>query len=493
VRHLRGGTTTRGLTRQALLPYLVFACGLTAVFIYQATWHLAGFRHPRFVDFMRKYSRRAGTPAVSMFRGRILDRTGLELAGIDPDDPQQRRYPHAASTCHVVGYADLTFGKTGVEKAEDACLQGTTVTDWSGARQFGRNLFRHEGIQGNDVVLTIDAALQQAAHRAFAGQPGAAVGMDPRTGAVRLLYSSPTFNPEDPGGALEAAGSPLFNRALQGLYPPGSSFKILVAAAAVKQGRTGRLDCPGAGFAAVAGVKPIRDHEYYRALEKGRTWKGHGFIDIGEAFRLSSNVYFAKRAISLGPTPIVSLAEAAGFTGLWTLLRGSSSTLLSKACNFPLRETSGRAELAQVAIGQGRLLVTPLHMACLAATVASGGSLYRPFLLAGTPPEKAAVPLARAEAGQVGEFMRRVVLAGTASRAAGAGLGIAGKTGTAQNPLGEDHGWFVCFAPHDRPALALAVIAENSGYGSGRALDIALAVMREAAQAGLLTAGGRHE
>ena len=472
---------------------LVFLGGVVplfaAVYVYQATWQLAGFARPQFVSFMRAYNRRPAETTRAVRRGRILDRTGTILAQDRPGAPGVRDYPLGRAACHVVGYSDPRYGTYGLERTDDALLSGRTVQSREEIERFARNMMERTRIDGHDLALTLDARLQARAVHLLAGRPGAVVAVRPRDGAVLVLASSPTFDPnrlEPVLFAEEADRAPLFNRALHGLYPAGSTFKMVVAALAVEQGIDREFDCPAAGFAAEPGLKPIRDHEFYDARREGREWRGHGRISMDRAFVRSSNVFFAQLGVALGPRAFNDAASRWLFNTP-VAVQSIGGTMASKASRLPPFSSGEKARVAQVSIGQGELLVTPLHMAVLTAGVANDGLAYRPRIGAGVPPVVMGRITSRRVAGRIQRMMREVVRSGTARRADIPGLAVAGKTGTAQAPSGDDHSWFVCFAPVSAPALAVAVVVEHGGYGSRAALPVAARLLEAAGEMGLLS------
>jgi penicillin-binding protein A len=457
---------------------------LVAMFVHQAYWQLAGFRHPEFVQFMSRYSRRVAGPADSMQRGRILDQNGLVLAETVDG---KRVYPHGQTLSHVTGYSHTVYGKSGVERADDALLSGAAVKPTAmSLKRFGRNLLDHRLVSGVDSVLTLDARLQAVAAELMGRARGAVVGIDPRSGAIRLLYSAPSFDAANPTAAMCGDDAVMFNRALSGLYPPGSTYKVLVAAVATEHGMGGMLDCPADGVAAEAGARKIRDHEYYERERAGKRWGGHGSIDIRAALERSSNVYFAQMGMLLGAERLGEIGSRFGMGESLQIFTGTSGTIASKSSRIPQLSMADRRGMSQVAIGQGKVLVTPLHMATAIACLAHGGVGYHPYLKAGTPPLAMPRGVSEKTATLLGAYMERVVTHGTGRGCRIRGLRIAGKTGTAQTPSGDDHGWFVAFGPTKSPALALAVVVENSGYGSRRAVPIARELFLAAEAMGLL-------
>jgi peptidoglycan glycosyltransferase len=466
----------------------LFGVGAVAILIYQGSWQLGGFRDRRLMDFMERHSRRPANASVSVARGRVLDCNGIELARMEAGG--KRRYPHGAAFAHAVGYKHPTYGRDGVESVQDQLLRGAVTSHSAESlRTLGRNLVFHHMIEGNDAVLTLDVRLQGLAFELLGNRRGAVVALEPDTGAIRVLASSPSFDPHQPGRYVKAGHAPMFNRATHGLYPPGSTFKTVIAAAALAHGQGGIIDCAAEGFAAEPGAKPIRDHEYYEA-EGARwfnRWRGHGRIDLATALRKSSNVYFAQQGVRLGGGRLRDAMEAWQLERALPYLAGSDGTLTSKACKLPPLAT--RREMAQVSIGQGRLLVTPLHMACVVATVANGGVMMAPQLDATVAPRTLADVMKPATARSLGQMLERAVSRGTGRGALASGVSVCGKTGTAQNSSGADHAWFICYAPAQDPKLAIAVLVENGGYGSSTAVPIAAQLLRRARELGLLEGG----
>ena len=476
---------TRGAGGPNRLLAAICILALGAILVHQGIWQLAGFRNAKFVAFMGRYSPRVAGSGESMQRGRIVDRNGIVLAETVAG---QRRYPHGPAAAHVTGYADARYGTTGVERADDAHLRGAAVSiDSASLQRLARNLIDHRLIAGNDTVLTIDARLQAEAYRLLGDDAGAVVAISPRDGSILVLASTPSFDPSSPGDALEGGKQALFNRALAGLYPPGSTFKALVAAVACDYRMGGPMTCPAEGIAAEAGARPIRDHEYYEYERLKKRWRGHGTIDIREGLVRSSNVYFAKLGLLLGAPRMNEISRRFALEQPYRLFEGSSGSIVGTPSRLPRLGAADRRAIAQAAIGQGSVVVTPLHMAVATAAIANDGWLHAPHLNAATTPGAPVAAISPRAAQLVAEYMGGVVRSGTGAGARIRGLPLAGKTGTAQTPSGADHGWFVAFGPTSHPALALAVVVENSGYGSRRAVPIARELFMAAQAMGLLT------
>ena len=471
---------------------LILVIAFPAVYANQARWQLAGFVDPRFVAFMERYNPRPENAAAKLVRGQILDCDGRKLAISAPDVRGFRRYPYGAAAAHVVGYRDPLFGRKGMERAADAVICGylfnpTSRTDLA---RIGQTVLLDQKPVGHNIVLTLDAELQAHALSLFTSNQwrGAAVALDPRDGSIRLLATAPSFDPNgyDPRVVNRLPGAPLTNRAIQGLYPPGSTFKLAIAALAIECGKGGEYYCPGEGWAPPGVHHLIRDHERL----SNPSWPGFGRIGMRYAFAKSSNTYFAQAGVASGPEAFNALADALCINRSIPLYESPDGhRFAANKGSVPILGTGrgARRELAQLSIGQGSLVVTPLHIAMLGAAVANDGTLYRPHLVASDVPEILSTPLRPATARQVRDLMREVVLTGTGRNANIPGLEVAGKTGTAQNPHGKDHGWFVCMAPVSSPELVVAVVVENQGFGSQTALPIARSILEKARDLGYIT------
>lgn len=435
-----------------------------------------------------------------------------DLPGVLVDFVPARRYPLGSATAHLLGHvgevtgaqllleefvhaaAGDRVGQDGVERVYNAVLSGadghfSTVVN-SRQAVLGSSVVT-DPVRGRTVRLTVIAALQEAALAAFDDRSGAFAALDIRTGEVLGLGSYPAPDPHwhrhGPELFRELVAdrrAPLLNRAVQGRYPPGSSFKLVTAAAALGEGIADgntRFTCRG------------------RARVGGRTFRchlasGHGEVSLREAVAKSCNVFFYRLASALD---VDSIARWAGAFGLG---EPTGIDLLNEAAGLlPTREWKRRtygerwyaSETASVAVGQGAIQVTPIQMARLVAAVASGGSLPQPRLVEAAPARR--MEAARSEHLELIRVgMRDAVVAGTARRAGLRDYAVAGKTGTAQVAStervdGEDedrapelrtHAWFVGFAPFEAPEIAVAVVVEHGGGGGAAAAPVAREVLR---------------
>jgi len=425
-------------------------------------------------------------------RGRILDRRGTILAETRFETVASRRIYPVPEAAPVVGYqtwrfgagagAGASYGTGGAEAAYDVALRGDlgrSVAQIAAASLFDRPR------QGHDVVLTLDAELQrQAAARlgGGAGRSGAAVILRVGDGAVRALASTPAFDPAalDDGAELPAAA--LLNRATQGLYPPGSVWKAVTLAAAIQAGIAREDDERDDGSA-------VETFDGF-AVRCNNAPEGAVRFDLLHAFAYSCNVTFARLGAALGAERYRAAAAAFG---------------LGEAPPFPLPTAAGSLssddaltlpELASAAFGQGELLVSPLHMALVAAAIAGDGALPAPYLLADVPGVRWSS--IADERGTWRQAMSRGVAASTRramvvsardgwARSAGLGRGegftFGGKTGTAETGGSRPpHAWFIGFAPADEPTVAVAVLVEHGGDGATAAAPIGGALLEAAAR-----------
>lgn len=413
-------------------------------------------------------------------RGRILDRNGQVLAESRRrgDGSWYRDYPYGAVAAHAVGYTHVRFGQSGAELRFTSELAGHLTSDrrWEGLLKAAQQ----GGALGNDVELTLDVRLQEAAYEALGERRGSVVLLDVQSGEVLALVSRPSYNPnrldEQWATLHKQAEAPLLNRALQGLYPPGSTFKTVTAYEALTAGKASA----GSTFQCDGRLRIGTDYELTEA-----NGKAHGKVSLRQAMAESCNITFASLALSLGPEGMRRALEHQGFT---RSLGTEAEESMPHVPNFS-KLTAG--ELAQTGIGQGDLLVTPLRMAVLAAGYANQGLLPEPRLLHqvtarnGLPLSFASskVWLAleeRAAAEEVRRMMLLTVQEGTGTAASVAGLTVGGKTGTAENPHGKPHAWFIGFAQEGKRQVAIAVIVENSGGGGTIAAPIARQVFRAA-------------
>lgn len=407
-------------------------------------------------------------------RGLIVDADGVRLATSESlaDDPRVfvRVYPESGLFAHSVGFTSRLFGDWGLESSYATELRSKrdlTISDLIDAL-LGRDL------QARSLELTLVAELQRQATEALGNQRGAVVAIDPSTGAILAFVSSPTF---DPNTILDSAGAanwdalsndpaePLRDRASRESYPPGSTFKVITAAAAIEAGVAG----PDTLFANLVEL-PLPGSTAMIRNFAGSLCGDGAEVTLREAFRRSCNTVFGQLAMDLGAARIEEQAGLFGFNRdipfEWEALAG----VFPDAASFG----GDLAALAQSGLGQRDVQATPLLMAMVAAAIANGGNEMEPFMVARIydaagavvderAPSVWATPISPATADVMAGMMEQVVASGTGTRAAVSGVRVAGKTGTAETENGPPHAWFIGFAPVEFPTIALAVVVEEGG------------------------------
>lgn len=467
---------------------------------------------------------RADNPEViaarrSLPRGSIWDARGELLASSDVADGLSRRTYYDPAFTHVIGYSSLRFGSTGIERAYEDILVGQT--DPNPIRDVVNDILDRRPTP-RDLSLTIDQRLQDFASQQLGADAGAVVALDPRTGAILALVSTPTFDATpisgDPNAAQEPMDAlrndpaePLLGRARQGLYVPGSIMKVFTAASALDA----EVINPGTTFA----DQPQQETEGF--VVDGFTIREHdlggiqpGLWALSEALQASSNIYFAHVGLEMGPETFLDYARRFGFCEPMAIgppgrALGVAPSYVTSPVEGDCGPFSGRVELATAAFGQGSIQATPVQMAMVAAAIAGDGVMPQPWLvrdvrthadgdtmssnvvqtfgsLGGTRVigAQAAADTRAAMVDAVNGELGRLFAGQGDVRLYGIGDHLsAGKTGTAQ--LGGEqapHSWFIGFAPAEdgtTPEIAIAVLVESGGSGGGRAAPIAGQVMAE--------------
>jgi peptidoglycan glycosyltransferase len=446
-------------------------------------------------------SRAADNPLVisaarDVVRGRILDRTGAVLATSkkDANGEPYRVYADRA-LAPLIGYASPVYGTAGLERAYNAELSGqgspNSLDDLLSKLAPGTQ-------KGDDLSLSLSLKLQEAAVKALGSDRGAVVMLDPRTGRVLAMASTPTFNANaiaDPTTAVAAfnrtaatAGQPFLDRATMGEYVPGSVFKIVTSAAALGSGAinpsTSYAQQPAAEQNGLL-VSGFRIHDGH-----------HGFtgslaLDYDQAIEVSCNIYFALTGLRTGGAALSTWAAKLGFGAPLPFdLPTAASQVTNGGGNFG-GGFKDDVELANASYGQAETLVTPLQMALVAATVANGGVEMKPQLvtsISGPGGQQTIQPavlnsvMSASVAGTIGNAMELAVESSWGriftTGAAIPGIDTAGKTGTAQiGGSAEPNSWFIGYAPANNPTVAIAVVVEQGGHGSARAAPIAGSLM----------------
>lgn len=419
-----------------------------------------------------------GIPGASAFsttyrlpkRAPILDRDGRRLA---TGGGRGRRYPHGALAGATVGHLALAApvdsgdaarragggtGASGLEGVFDSRLRGTPSSVLAVTGAGGRRLEvlgRTGGAPGRALRTTLDVRVQRAAEGAYGATTGGAVIVEPSTGDLLAVVSSSPIDPNDYVGASDAEP---FNRALSGLYPPGSAMKVVTSSAALDTAVvTPRTRVTGPG-----------EYKGVRNFESGV----FGSIPFSEAVQFSVNTAFAQVAEELGAGPLTDYARRFGFN------RPPPSTVPAATSAFPFPEDL--YSLMWGSIGQAQVLATPLEMATVAAAVANEGVRMEPRIALGEPPEGRRV-VSRGTARTMTKLMTGVVEGGTGTGARISGVKVAGKTGTAEvdiDGVRMNHAWFICFAPAGAPKVAVAVVSELGGVGGEVAAPLARDILQ---------------
>lgn len=417
------------------------------------------------------YNLRHDVLAKRVVRGDIMSADGTILAEtiIDEDNKEVRTYPYDDMYAHVVGRVNR--GRTGIEEVENITL----LTSYSNSSEAMYNDLIGVKNPGNNVISTLNHKLTMAAYDALGDDRGTVVAIEPQTGKILAMVSKPAYNPNDIEDNWEKVSedkeeeSPLLNRATQGLYPPGSTFKVITALAYMRENpdyASYSYNCKGST-------------KYEGMTIRCSNNKVHGKINLKEAFAKSCNSSFATIGSSVPVDDFRSLCENFFFN------RALPARITNNPSSFELKVgDSSVKEVMQTAIGQGKTLISPLHNAMIASSVANGGVMMKPYvidriesaggrLLKGYIPEEAAEVMTAGEADYLKSLMRAVVTDGTAKELNDIGVKIAGKTGTAQQEGKDSHAWFIGFAPVNDPKIAISVIVENKGSGSKYAVPIA--------------------
>jgi|CXWL01.1.fsa_nt_gi penicillin-binding protein 2 len=450
----------------------------------------------------------------------LIESHRVDLPGVMVQVESQRNYPGGVTASHLLGYVgevspeqlekpeyvDLhqgsIVGQYGVEKFFDRLVRGQAGQKSIEVDAIGhekRTVVVEQPHAGDDLYLTIDARLQKVAENLLGEETGAIVALDPRTGDVLAMASRPGFDPNILSRELtpkqwaeivQDEGRPLNNRASQGQYPPGSVFKVMMAAAALES----RTVTPSTTIHCNGG------YQFGRRLY--HDWKagGHGSVDLRQALVQSCDVYFYTVGQRMGIETMASFAHQFGL-GEETGIELPSERIGIIPSEAWKRKAKNEAwlpgETISASIGQGYVNVTPLQMASLIGTVANDGVMFRPRLVqavmdraTGELQQRTAVPKRTLKLRPeilplIKDALAGVVQEGTATRAKSALVTIAGKTGTAQmtalrtGPEKDipkkfrDHAWFVAFAPVDAPTIAVAVLGEHMGHGGSASAPLA--------------------
>ena len=433
------------------------------------------------IDQSTRLLRIPGNPHWSLLerhvrRGTIYDCNGTPLAISEGTGPWRRAYPQSSLCAHVLGYESVQYGRTGIERKLDAELSGMGPSP----TPFDINpLLTGEKKAGDDVYLTLDLPTQKAASAALGNRLGAVIALDPATGRILALVSHPSFDPASIDSEwpqlVHDPNRPLLDRALQGRYQPGSTFKVLTVSAAIDTETVTPDDtyyCPG-----YFDIGKYRIHEMDGEV--------HGHLTVAMALAQSCNITFAQVGLKLGAARLLEYADRFRVDRPLDFILPTTVGQITDPSK--LKQEAGKDAdnvgllgvktiLAQSAFGQGQVAISPLEDALIDAAVANGGVLMKPYLVdrvvdpsgkvvLQTKPEVLSQPIQASTARTVTSMMELTMTAGTGRHLQIPGLVMAGKTGTAENPGHRTHAWFVGFAPADHPKVLAICIVEHGGVG----------------------------
>ncbi|MDA3792846.1 MAG: penicillin-binding protein 2 [Elusimicrobia bacterium] len=421
----------------------------------------------------------------------------------------RRKYPYGDNGAHLFGYIgevsreELSarrsggfklkdkIGKTGIEKSYDDYLRGSDGFKKIevGVKGEHRKLITSRPPKiGNDIILTIDWDLQEAAYRALGDRAGAVVAMEPDTGEILVWLSKPGFNPEDFTLPFSKARAekifhdpkhPLYDRNIQGEYAPGSLFKVVTALSALESGKAD----PNTEYTCRGSIRIGYDRKLYRC------WKNtkHGRLDLKDAIANSCNVYFYQLGMETGVDIIRDMALRMGFSKKSQEIFDYENTGLIPSASWKKKKFNRiwyPGDSANMSVGQGYVLVNPMQLLKAFSAVAASGKVLKPRLVKmilspegeviekREPIVEKTLDIDKKNLAFLKKAMRSVTEYGTAQYL-NLNMDVASKTGTAENPHGEDHAWYAGFAPVENPRIAVVVLVENGGYGSVASMPVA--------------------
>ncbi len=469
--NLNGKTKRRSSNREILV--------VTYIFIGLFVLLLANFAHFLFADskavINNTYNKRQDLLAERVVRGQILGNKGEVLAQtIEDDDGNSKRvYPYRDMFVHVVGRFDK--GKTGIELSENFNMLTSNANP---IEKIINELSEKKNV-GDNIVTTLDVELQKVAYDALGNHKGAVVVSEPSTGKILAMVSKPDYDPNQITSQWENLtddsdnNSALINRATQGLYPPGSTFKIVTALQYMRENsnyKKFKYTCNGS-FTVDGMTINCYNH------------KVHGTVDLKTAFAKSCNATFASIGTKLSKKSWLSTCDSLLFNSELPL------PFSYKTSSFTLNSDSEDTLTSQTSIGQGNTLITPMHNLMIVSAIANGGTLMKPYVVdhienyvgdvvSKNMPSSYGDLMTAKEAKALTDMMEEVVSDGTGYKLSSSKYQAAGKTGSAEYDSGKSsHAWFVGFAPSDNPQIAVSVIVEGAGTGSDYAVPIAKKIM----------------
>lgn len=464
--------------KKVLMVFLIFFIGIISYITYFEI-----IEGPKIVN--NQYNKRLWVKRNEVLRGTIYDRNGNPLTKSQRinQETQKREYTGGEIFAHVLGYVDIKYGITGLERKYDEQLMSTNIQD--NIRSLIENKGKSEEKVGNSLKTTLDLDVQRKAYDLLGDNRGAVVALNPKTGEVLAMVSKPSFDPNNLKEIWDSINkdknTPLINRASAGLYPPGSTFKTVTAISALEN---------------MPGVKN-RSFNDNGSLYISNDYSLHNFdgevlgnLSFQQAYTHSSNVVFGTLGLELGNDKLKATAEKFFFNK-----EIPADGIPVEPSKFPTLKKYEKGSIAQSAIGQSSDLASPLQMAEVTSTIANGGVMMKPHLVKDIltskgesiktiEPEAIGQIISADIANTMKNFMKSVVEEGTGVNASIEGVEVCGKTGTADHQAeGKDappHSWFIGFAPYDNPQVAIAVIVEDGGQGGKAAARIASEVMRVA-------------
>lgn len=437
--------------------------------------YFAYFQFFRSEDFINSpYNARQNTFAEHVIRGEIQSADGKVLAQtiVNEDGSETRHYPYGNMFAHAVGYD--SNGKSGIESFGNFSL----LRSHAFFLEQVYNGIQNNKNQGDNIITTLDYGLQEMAYQALGENRGAIIVLEPVTGKILAMVSKPDFDPNTIAtewdhiiSNTDSENSVLVNRTTQGLYPPGSTFKILTTLEYIRENPNYQdysYDCTGS-----IPIEKTEIHCYNNAV--------HGLENLETSFAKSCNTSYANIGLGLNKKAFAELCNSMLFQKNLPIAYPFNKS------SFVLKESSNADEVTQTVIGQGETLVTPMHMAMITAAIANQGVLMRPYVIDHTEnykgilvknyqPSEYGALITTEEAAKLQEFMSLVVSEGTGSKLSGQIYQAAGKTGSAEfsNDKSQSHAWFTGYAStEEKGTIAVTVIVENGGAGSTTAVPIA--------------------
>ena len=418
------------------------------------------------------YNQRQWDDEHGTIRGTIYATDGVTLAKTEDGT---RVYPYNGMYAHIIGYNSRTYGRIN--------LESTYNNELLGKNRFSSIIGNVSGTNGYNLHLTIDHSIQKAAYNALGNRKGSVIAINPKTGKIIAMVSKPDFNPNDDeliknwNVLVESEDAPFVARSTSGLYAPGSTFKLLTALSAIRNGYENDTYVDEGKV------------EIGNSVFENHNNKSYGEIDLTRGFAVSSNVVFCTLGARIGGEKLRNIAEKFGFN------KEFDFDIPYNISRFPENVKDDEKEAA-LGIGQGDIQSTPLQMALVTCGIANGGKIMKPYIvdfvadingeiISETKPTRLYNASDILDTGKVADMMVETVRNGTGTNAAIRGIDVAGKTGTAENEMtvlknDGEHTWFVGFAPAEDPEIAVVVMMEFSGgTGGGNCAPIARNIMQK--------------